>query len=187
LGPLTNLALTLTKYPRSLRKVKRIVSMGGAFRVPGNTGPVAEFNYFVDPHAANIVLNAGLPLTVVPLDVTEQIVLLRHRLKAIAQRRKSELTSFILKASGPYMRYHKKTLGFLGGYLHDPMALAIAIHPSLAQVVRAHIEVECDSPLTRGMTIADSRVKSNVGDPRVVVGINRSRFVDLFQKRVLVA
>jgi pyrimidine-specific ribonucleoside hydrolase len=187
LGPLTNVALALARYPRSLRRVKRIVSMGGAFQVPGNTGPVAEFNYFVDPHAAHAVLHSGLPLTVVPLDVTQQLILLRKTLKGIVHRTKSELGFFIQKATAPYMHYHKTTLGFLGGYLHDPMAVAIAVHPVLATTVRAHVEVECESPLTRGMTVVDFRLKPDKRDPEIVVGINLNKFKKLFEKRVLVA
>jgi inosine-uridine nucleoside N-ribohydrolase len=185
IGPLTNISLALTMHPRSLRKVKRIVSMGGAFRVPGNTGPVAEFNYFVDPHAANAVLQAGLPLTVVPLDVTEQIILTRNRLRNIVHRRPSRLGSFVYRFTGPYMRYHRKTLGINGGYLHDPLAVAIAILPSLARLQRVHIEVECRSELTRGMTVADFRRKGKRTDPEVVVGFDRDKFIELFRRRVL--
>ena len=185
IGPLTNIALALAMHPRSLRKVKRIVSMGGAFRVPGNTGPVAEFNYFVDPHAANAVLHAGLPLTVVPLDVTEQIILTRNHLRNIVREGPSRLTSFVYKFTGLYMRYHRKTLGINGGYLHDPLAMAIAILPSLARLQRVHVEVECKSPLTRGMTVADLRRKGKRTDPEVVVDFDRDKFLELFQRRVL--
>ncbi|MBI3579559.1 MAG: nucleoside hydrolase, partial [Ignavibacteriales bacterium] len=85
IGPLTNLAQAWKKDSKSLAKVGRIVSMGGAFRVPGNTGPVAEFNYFVDPDAAHVLLNTGLPITVVPLDLTHQIVLMRREMERRAK------------------------------------------------------------------------------------------------------
>ncbi|HEY6952190.1 MAG TPA: nucleoside hydrolase, partial [Bacteroidota bacterium] len=183
LGPLTNIALALKKYPRSLRKVKRIVSMGGAFRVPGNTGPVAEFNYFVDPHAANIVLNANLPVIVVPLDLTEQIVFTRDELRTMCRRRRSKLSSFILRFSGYYMRYHKTTLGFEGGYLHDPLAMAIAILPSLAEYRRAHVSVESAGMLARGMTVADLQTTAS-GKPRIAVAIDREKFLESFHRRV---
>jgi inosine-uridine nucleoside N-ribohydrolase len=185
LGPLTNIALALKKYPRSLRKVKRIVSMGGAFRVPGNTGPVAEFNYFVDPHAANIVLRAGLPLTIVPLDVTEQIILMRHHLRTMVRKHRTRLSSFIYRFSEHYMRYHRNTLGWYGAYLHDPIAVAIAVRPSLAITRRLHVAVECESELTRGMTVADFRKEGKETDPNVVVGFDRNKFRELFQDRVL--
>lgn len=185
LGPLTNIALALRKYPRSIKKVKRIVTMGGAFRVAGNTGPVAEFNYFVDPHAANAVLNSGIPLIVVPLDVSEQIVLLRDELWEIVQRRRTKLSSFIFRFTGTYMHYHKKTVGFDGGYLHDPLAMAIAIRPSLAAYQHVHIDVECESRLTRGMTVADLRKSANRFAPQVAMKIDRKKFLNLFHRRVL--
>jgi purine nucleosidase/pyrimidine-specific ribonucleoside hydrolase len=185
LGPLTNIAIAFETYPHSVKKVKRIVSMGGAFRVPGNTGPVAEFNYFVDPHAANVVLQAGLPLTIVPLDVTEQTILMRSKLQEIVRRRRTRLASFIYKFTGNYMRYQKRTLGINGGYLHDPLTVAIAVRPSLAQVRKVHVEVECESELTRGMTVADFRLEGKGVRPDVVMRIDRQTFHELFYQRVL--
>jgi len=185
LGPLTNIALAVKRHPRSLRKVRRIVSMGGAFRVPGNTGPVAEFNYYVDPHAARTVLLSGLPLTVVPLDVTEQFLIQRSRLKQIVSKRGTKLARFIYRITGNYMEYHRKTLGVHGGYLHDPLATAIAIWPSLARTRQVHIDVECRSKLTRGMTVADFRSRGRAGDPSIVDNVDRRKFLDLFYDRVL--
>ena len=185
IGPLTNIALALQKYPRSLKKVKRIITMGGAFGVPGNTGPVAEFNYFVDPDAANIVLQSGLPLTIVPLDITHQIVLLRKQIRKVVRRRRSPLGSFVYRFTAPYMWYHKMTLGFNGGYLHDPLAVAIAVEPSLARLQKVRVEVECGSDLTRGMTVADFRKKGRTTDPDVVVSVDRKRFLSLFRQKVL--
>lgn len=185
LGPLTNIALAFRKYPGSIRKAHRIVSMGGAFRVPGNTGPVAEFNYFVDPDAADLVLKSKLPLRIVPLDVTEQIVFLRKDLQQIVSRRQTPLSSFIYRFTSSYMHYHKKTLGFLGGYLHDPLAVAIAITPSLAKTQRIHVDVECESVLTRGMTVADFRKKGKRTDPEVVIGFDQEKFLRMFHRRLL--
>lgn len=119
IGPLTNLALALKADPRSMRRVGRIVTMGGAFRVPGNTGPVAEFNYFVDPDVAHAVLNFRVPTTVIPLDVTHQVVLMRKEMEYRARRRASAAAMAILKFTEAYMTYHLKTQGFNGGYLHD--------------------------------------------------------------------
>ena len=185
LGPLTNIARAFRKNPRSMRKVKRIVSMGGAFRVPGNTGPVAEFNYFVDPEAANAVLNAELPLTIVPLDVTEQIVLMRNHLRKLVHKYRTKSSAFIYRFTGNYMRYHKSTLGIHGGYLHDPLAVALAVQPSLALVKNVHVDVECGSRLTRGMTVGDFRRQGTRIDPEVVVEFDRNKFLELFLDRVL--
>ncbi len=185
LGPLTNLALAYAKYPKSLRSVRRIVSMGGAFAVPGNTGPVAEFNYFVDPHAASIVLNSGLPVTVVPLDLTEQVILTRQDLERIHRRHPSRLSGFILESSAGYMKYHKMTLGFEGGYLHDPMAVAIALDPSLAAYRWAQVGVHSSAGITRGMTDLVSGKRSGTSYTKVAVSIEKKRFLRSFYRRVL--
>jgi len=187
IGPLTNIAQAVRKDPRTLRSVGRIVSMGGAFRVPGNTGPVAEFNYFVDPHAAEEVLNSGLPLTIVPLDVTEQCALLGDELRDIVQKHQTNLGRFLARMTADYMRYHQRTEGFFGGYLHDPLAVAVALDPSLVTTMRTTVHIECLSPLTRGMAVAafpmSGRRTSNGVD--VAVGVDRARFLQTFFERVL--
>ena len=186
IGPLTNLALALRRDARLLRTAGRIVSMGGAFRVPGNTGPVAEFNYFVDPDAAELVLNGHLPVTVIPLDVTEQCVLLADELRHVARRRANPLGSWFVRVTSFYMRYHRKTEGFEGGYLHDPLAVAVAIDPTFVTTLRAEVHVECRSPLTRGMTVSNfslpaRRVPSHV---EVAVAVDRQRFLTFFFERI---
>jgi purine nucleosidase/pyrimidine-specific ribonucleoside hydrolase len=187
LGPLTNIALAWKKHPRELKRIDRLVSMGGAFHVPGNTGPVAEFNYFVDPHAAAVVIESGLPVTVVPLDLTEQVVLTIAELRRLVQTRRNRVLSFIMKFTAQYMRYHKQTLGFEGAYLHDPMAVAIAIDPSLAKCASARVTVESKGRLTRGLTSAERRTRTEHGRTEIAVSIDREKFVRLFHSRVLTA
>ncbi len=176
LGPLTNLAKAAQKDLRTLKMAGRIVSMGGAIRVPGNTGPVAEFNYFVDPEAAQLVLNSGLNVTIVPLDLTQQVVVMRREIEYRAKRRASKLADFILRSTRHYMRYHMTTQGFDGGYLHDPIAVACVIQPSLIRTTRNRIDVETKGELTRGMTVA-ARPNDLVG--RVWRGIQRPGTVDV--------
>jgi len=186
LGPLTNIARALKKYPKSLSKVKRIVTMGGAFRVPGNTGPVAEFNYFVDPHAAHTVMNSGLPITVVPLDLTQQMVFTRTEALQATRGSGSRLSAFVLQFTRGYMRYHLKTEGFDGGFLHDPMAVAIAADSSLARVLSMHVDVEQSSRLTRGMSVADFRRKPDATAPlvEIALAVDKKRFRKHFFQRV---
>jgi inosine-uridine nucleoside N-ribohydrolase len=196
IGPLTNLARAWQKDRTALRKVGRIVSMGGAFRVPGNTGPVAEFNYFVDPEAAHILLQSGLPITVIPLDVTQQLVLMRNELEYRAKRRASALASAILLFTRPYMRYHKKAEGFDGAYLHDPIAVAAAIDGRLIQTRGVHVDVEATGKYTRGMTVADFRARvpfkpeasqapaEKKPSVDIAVKIDRERFLKLFHERL---
>ncbi len=185
IGPLTNVALAAKRYPESLRKAGRFVTMGGAFAVPGNTGPVAEFNYYVDPHAANIVLHSGLPVTVVPLDLTEQIVLHRTQLIRSSRLHHNASMTFVLRLTAGYMRYHRETLGFEGGYLHDPMAMAIAIDGTLAQYSKALIDVKSGNGYARGMSDAVFGPQADKQRTKIAVRIDRTRFLRLFESRVL--
>lgn len=186
LGPLTNIARAFLHRPSSLRKIGRLISMGGALRVPGNTGPVAEFNYFVDPEAARIVLHSGLPVTMVPLDVTEQLVLMRNEVEYRAQRRASRIAKAVLRFTDFYMKYHKKTEGFYGGYMHDPLAMAMAIDPSLVSMRKMRIDVETRGVLTRGMTVAisEKNQKQHRGTVNVPTKVDRERFFKLFHERL---
>lgn len=186
LGPLTNLAKAWRKSPAAFEKVGRVISMGGALRVPGNTGPVAEFNYYVDPEAAQQVLKCGVPFTMIPLDVTEQVAIMRRELEYRAKRRASKLASAVLRFTSFYMRYHRTTEGFYGGYLHDPIAVAAAIDPTLFQTRRIHVDVETQGRYTRGMTISDLRKpsKNTHGVIEVAFKIDRDRFLKLFHDRI---
>ncbi len=186
IGPLTNLALALKSDKRTLRKVGRIVTMGGAFRVPGNTGPVAEFNYFVDPEAAHAVLNSGIPITVIPLDVTHQVVLMRKEMEYRAARRASYVALTVLKMTRDYMHYHLATQGFNGGYLHDPMAVAVAADPGLVGTRTTHVDVETKGEFTSGMTVTDFKTRraGKQGTVRVALTVERDRFLRLFHERL---
>lgn len=186
IGPLTNLALALEADRRTVMRVGRVISMGGAFHVPGNTGPVAEFNYYVDPDAAHAVLTSGLPVTVIPLDVTHQVVVMRSEMEYRAKRRASVVAQTILKITRDYMRYHLKTQGFNGGYLHDPLAVGVAIEPSLVRTRPIHVDVEATGTFTRGMTVADFRGRPLRGQSTVDVAlrVDRDRFLRLFHERL---
>jgi inosine-uridine nucleoside N-ribohydrolase len=186
IGPLTNLALALKSNPRTMHKVGRIVTMGGAFRVPGNTGPVAEFNYYVDPEAAHAVLNSGIPITIIPLDVTHQVVLMRKEMEYRATRRASKVALTVLDMTREYMRYHLATQGFNGGYVHDPMAVAVAADASLVKTRTVHVDVETKGVFTRGMTVSDFQTRRLAGRSMVQVAltVDRDRFLRLFHERL---
>ncbi|MCI0708048.1 MAG: nucleoside hydrolase [Ignavibacteriae bacterium] len=186
LGPLTNIARAFLKNPAALRGIGSIVTMGGAFRVPGNTGPVAEFNYYVDPEAAHIVLNSGLPITVVPLDLTERIALMRKEFEYRASRRASPVANAVLRFTKLYMAYHKRTEGFNGGYAHDPIAVVVAIDPAIVSTRPVSVAVETSGELTRGMTVADFRKPraTKVRKVNVALSINREKFLKLFHERL---
>jgi len=184
IGPLTNIAHALHKNPSAMKNIDGIISMGGAFRVPGNTGPVAEFNYYVDPEAAENVLNSGLPVTILPLDTTEQCVLMRSELEAVAAQHGSRYFAFLLQMTHDYMEYHLRTEGFRGGYLHDPLAVAVVVDPSLIETRHVDAHVECRGTFTRGMTVADVRTEKQSGPLRVVTRVDRERFLQLFRERL---
>ncbi len=186
LGPLTNLARAWHRRPASLRKAGHIVSMGGAFRVPGNTGPVAEFNYFVDPDAADLMLTSGLPLKIIPLDLTGQIVLMRAELEYRAKRRPNPVSLFITRCTRTYMAYHKKTEGFNGGYMHDPLAVAAAIDETWFRWTRTEARVETRGRWTRGMTVADFRQKPRAKKPTIFValGVEKEKFLRVLHARL---
>jgi len=186
LGPLTNIASAWKQNPRALRKVAKIVSMGGAFRVPGNTGPVAEFNYFVDPEAAKIVVQSGLPLVIVPLDVTEQVVLMRKELTGNEGGRGHERAQFVLDITDFYMKYHLQTEGFDGCYLHDPIAVMTVVDPAVITTRVVSVDVEAKGELTRGMTIAFPQAQQSRGKrpPEVAIKIDRERFLAMFHGRL---
>jgi inosine-uridine nucleoside N-ribohydrolase len=156
LGPLTNVAAALALDARRLARAARIVVMGGAIAVPGNVTPVAEFNIHVDPEAAARVLSSGLPIELIPLDVTRQVVLAERAVVGRLRGRASPVARFILDFTGHGFAFGDEREG--GGIvLHDPLAMAVALDPSLVTFEALHVEVECEGRLTRGLTLADRR------------------------------
>jgi len=154
LGPLTNVAVALQHDPAIMRRIREVVIMGGAFREPGNTGPVAEFNIFVDPEAAQIVCDSGLPLRWVPIDVTHRCLLRREQVERLAE---SPRAHFARAIAGFYMDYHYSGYGEYACFLHDPVAVAAVIWPELFYTEPKRVDVETFGSLTRGMTVADFR------------------------------
>lgn len=185
-GPLTNVAKAIIKNKDRMRKLKEIVVMGGAFRVYGNTTLHTEFNIFVDPHAAQIVFDLGIPLTIVPLDVTEQVILKRSNL--IKVKRRSKLFEFIRDITKFYMDYQKSYNGIAGCFMHDPLAVGVAIDPSLVKTLLRRVDVETAGDFTIGMTLADLRegkISPEKSNAKVCVDVDSKRFLDMFTSRLL--
>ncbi len=153
MGPLTNVALAMIKDPGIIDNIDEIVLMGGAIAA-GNVTPSAEFNIFVDPHAAAVVFACGAPLTMIGLDVTHQAIVTPERLDAV----RAIDTSVGRAAAGLLDHYHRVDLerhGVPGSPLHDPCVIAYLLRPELFSGREAFVEVETRSEATMGRTVVD--------------------------------
>ena len=150
-GSLTNAALLLSLYP-SLKSCIQISLMGGALGI-GNTGPVAEFNIQNDPEAAKIIFESGVPITMVPLELTHQVLADESVLKSIGdgspfRRKIRDLLLF-------FRQTYRDVFGFEYPPLHDPLAVFYVIRPELFSVKAMRVDIECSSQLSRGQTVCD--------------------------------
>ncbi|MEL6680593.1 MAG: nucleoside hydrolase, partial [Pseudomonadota bacterium] len=154
LGPLTNIAMAFQRAPDVVSRVARIVAMGGGLFEGGNVTPVAEFNIYVDPHAADVVFRAGVPITLLPLDVTHQCLTTRARVAAFRALGTAvgEATAALLDF---FERFDEEKYGTDGGPLHDPCVIAWLLKPELFHGRDINVTVETASELTMGMTVAD--------------------------------
>ncbi|MEP0323969.1 MAG: nucleoside hydrolase [Nitratireductor sp.] len=154
LGPLTNVAMALIKAPDIAPRIREIVMMAGAYFEVGNITPAAEFNVYVDPEAADIVLSAGIPVTIIPLDVTHGVLSFQHRLDAFAGlgNKSGKAVSEMLAFSE---RFDLEKYGGEGAPLHDPCVIAWLLKPDLFEGRNINVSIETTSELTRGMTVAD--------------------------------
>lgn len=188
LGPLTNLARALEADLAPVHKLREVISMGGAIAVPGNVTPAAEFNICVDPHAAQRVFQSGLPITLVPLDVTIQVALSRDTIHALAADAADPVAQFLADATGPALAFAEQVEGIPHFPLHDPLAVAVAIDPRLVGLVPLHVEVETEGPVTRGMTVADRRsLRADHKAPpnlQAALTVDAAQVLTLFQERL---
>ena len=181
-GPLTNVATAIQRDGPTMRRLRGLTVMGGAVRVPGNLGPVTEFNFGMDPEAAAIIFGSGLNPTLVPLDVTEQVVLSRKTVDETA----GDLRDFIRGMTAMAMDFHREHEGFDGMFLHDPLAVGIVLDPSLASGQELHLAVERQGELTAGMAVTDLRRRSRACPTATVcVEVAAARFLELVRRRVL--
>ncbi len=154
LGPLTNIATAMTRAPDIIPRIGEIVLMGGAYFEVGNITPAAEFNIYVDPEAADIVFRSGAKLTVVPLDVTHKVLTTKARIDAFRAFR-SHLGDVVVAWLNFFERFDVQKYGSDGGPLHDPCVIAYLLEPHLFSGRFINVEIETQSPLTLGMTVAD--------------------------------
>lgn len=154
IGPLTNIALALKQAPEIARRIERIVLMGGGYFAQGNITPSAEFNIYVDPEAAAIVLASGAPIVMAPLDVTHKALATERRiapLRQIGNRSAKALVDMLTY----YERFNRAKYGVEGAPLHDPLTVAWLLRPDLFSGRTCNVEVETGSTLTRGATVVD--------------------------------
>jgi purine nucleosidase len=154
LGPLTNIATALQKAPDIANRIAKIVLMGGGYFEGGNITPAAEFNIYVDPQAADIVLKSGAPIVVMPLDVTHKALVTTARNDAF-RNIGSPVGIAVAEMTEFFERFDKEKYGSEGAPLHDPCVTAYLIRPDLFKGRHINVEIETESELTMGMTVAD--------------------------------
>lgn len=180
-GPLTNIGLFLLKYPELAERIDRIVLMGGAFYRRTEYITPTEFNIFCDPEAASIVMNSGIDVTMVGLDVTMHVLVEEPQ---FAELRKIDtpLGKVVLDWLAFYEKLHRGIMG-VGGALHDPLALAVIIDPSLIETRRAHIAVDLTGTHTFGATVADFwNERGEEPNVNVASSVDADRFFDLLYR-----
>ena len=154
LGPLTNIATAFQRAPDIIPRVGQIVLMGGGYFEGGNITPVAEFNIYVDPEAADIVFRSGISLVVMPLDVTHKAVTTRARVEAF-RTLGSNVGRVAAEWADFFERFDMEKYGSEGAPLHDPCVIAYLIRPDLFKGRHVNVMIETQSELTMGMTVAD--------------------------------
>ncbi|MFL2806098.1 MAG: nucleoside hydrolase [Paracoccaceae bacterium] len=154
LGPLTNIGLAFQREPRIKTLIKEIIMMGGGFFEGGNITPAAEFNVYVDPEAAAEVLVSGIPITMLPLDVTHKALTSRSRIESFRKigNKAGIATAEMLDF---FERFDVEKYGSEGGPLHDPNVIAYLLRPEFYEGKYVNVEIEVGSDLTRGMTVVD--------------------------------
>lgn len=184
LGPLTNLATALERAPDIIPRIARIVIMGGGLFEGGNITPTAEFNIWVDPEAATLIFGAGVPLTVLPLDVTHKVLTTAERIARIRV-----IGTPLAEAAAGWLeffeRFDEAKYGTDGGPLHDPNVIAWLLRPDLYQGRDCNVEIECESELCAGMTVADWwGVTSRARNALWIRDVDAAGFFDLLTERL---
>ena len=184
MGPLTNIAIALSKYPKLAAKIRRILMMGGA-AIGGNRTPCAEYNIFADPEAAQAVFRSGVPIVMCGLDVTHQTYLLAEELEALGKS-DSRAARFVCESSRHILQKNLDA-GHAGWCVHDACPIAYLIQPECFEAREAGVFVETQAELTLGKTVTDlySDKKFPVKNALVVLSADRKAFVKLLTDALL--
>ena len=184
LGPLTNVATAFARAPDIVPRVAEIVMMGGAYFEVGNVTPAAEFNIYVDPEAAKAVFAAGVPIVVMPLDVTHKALTTRARVEAF-RNLGTRVGAAVASWTDFFERFDMAKYGSEGAPLHDPCVIAYLLGPDLFQGRHINVEIETGSELTLGMTVADWwRVTGRPANAMFIGQIDADGFYALLTERI---
>lgn len=183
IGPLTNIAMAIRKEPRFAKAVKELIIMGGAIHESGNVTPQAEFNIHVDPHAAHIVFHSGIPITLIPLDVTHQCWISQQHVDRL-MKIPSPISTFIKDMMDVYLPV-SLGYGYPGSALHDPLTLATIIAPELLTLQDYFVDVDISGGVSMGKTFADTfHLTKRPANMKVAIGVRGKEFVELFLQRM---
>jgi len=183
-GPLTNVAIAIAQEPSIVPAIREIALMGGGFFAGGNTTPVAEFNIFVDPDAASIVFNSGVPITMFPLDVTHQALVLPEDLKRFGELG-TPAGDAVAGMLDYYEQHDVEKYGMAGAPLHDPCVITYLLDKQLFGGKPCRVDIETESELTMGQTVVDWWGVTGA-DPNAMVmnSVDRDGFMDLVVERI---
>ena len=190
-GPLTNMADVVERLPHLHHMIEELVIMGGAVDL-GNWTPAAEFNIWVDPHAADIVFRAacvpgtertGIPLTMIGLDVTHRAWLTDEHADFL--RDTGDVGAFVAELLDHFVGFHQERFGWEGAPIHDAVTIAHLIDPSLITALPMNVQIETESALCMGRTVADRwSVTGLPANALVGLDIDRDRFVTMLVDRL---
>ena len=184
LGPLTNIATAFLKAPDIIGRIQEIVLMGGAYFEVGNITPAAEFNIYVDPEAAAIVFKSGVPLVVLPLDVTHKALTTAARIAAF-RAMGTRVGTMVAEWTDFFERFDVQKYGSQGAPLHDPCVIAYLLRPELFSGRFINVEIETKGEFTLGMTVADWWGVSGRPPNALFIGhVDEVGFFDLLTERL---
>lgn len=184
IGPLTNIAVAIRREPEIIDAVKEVIIMGGAILHQGNATPLAEYNTYADPHAAHMVYHSGLPITLVPLDVTYQCVLTAEDVDRLLEHN-SPIAEFISEATRFYMEFHDHYQSVKGCVINDPLALSLTFNPELCEYQNLYVDVDISGGVSMGNTFADFYdVVKKLPKIQVALDVRPRDFIELFLERM---
>ena len=184
IGPLTNLALAERKSPGILNRARRVVAMGGVLWCGGNITDKSEYNIYADPHALNELLQAQINLTLIPLDVTEQLTLTEGEIVAACQAHGDRWTRFVQKATQSVFEFEQAQGGARKMHLHDPSVPALLIEPSLFAMRALAIGVETEGASAGSLKVLPEEIEEGMSVD-CAVDVDSGRAMEFLHGRVL--